>query len=307
MRGFIIKVGLYVVLLLCAHYFAAHFADGRTDGYYLRFTSPQQSNLIIGTSRAAQGLRPEYLDRVSDSTEFFNYAFTLLHSPYGEVYRESIKKKIKEGTLDGTFIVTVDPWSISAKGSDANDPSKFKEKNTELGRTSQVNSDPNLEYLLENYPYGWGRLILRRIKQNPSMHTLHPDGWLEINVPMDRQSVRKRTDRKMKDYRKNAKTFSPSEIRLTELKNTIEFLQARGDVHLIRLPIPGEMIQLEEEYMPDFYSSMNNLSQQYNIPFYDMTLLPDTFTYTDGNHLHKSSSKTVSRLVAEYLSKRDQS
>ena len=38
------------------HLYLASFAGGNTDSFYRRFTSPQQSNLILGNSRAAQGV-----------------------------------------------------------------------------------------------------------------------------------------------------------------------------------------------------------------------------------------------------------
>ena len=35
--------------------------NGYTDPFYLRFTTPKNNNLIIGTSRAAQGIQPEII------------------------------------------------------------------------------------------------------------------------------------------------------------------------------------------------------------------------------------------------------
>ena len=100
--------------------------------FYVRFTSPTQHNLIIGTSRAAQGIQPTVLNEIIPNKSFFNYAFTAAQSPFGPVYLKSIQKKIDTTTKNGIFIVTVDPWSISSKSKDPNDSSKFRENNLAL-------------------------------------------------------------------------------------------------------------------------------------------------------------------------------
>ena len=80
MRGFLIKTSMALLLALAAHLVAGLFADGRTDDYYLRFTGDHRSSMILGTSRAAQGLRPAVIAPLlqgSDVQDLFNFAFTI--------------------------------------------------------------------------------------------------------------------------------------------------------------------------------------------------------------------------------------
>ena len=84
-----------MVPIIGIHLYLASFAGGNTDSFYRRFTSPQQSNLILGNSRAAQGVRPEFL-HATNGEKFYNYSFTIFDSPYGEAYFKSIEKKLDE-------------------------------------------------------------------------------------------------------------------------------------------------------------------------------------------------------------------
>ncbi len=303
MKGFVLKCILYSLPVIGLHVIAAYCADGFTDAYYLRFTSLPQKHLIVGSSRAAQGLRPAFISQAMSEgeTSFFNYAFSLVHSPYGETYKKSIEKKITPDLKDGSFIVSVDPWSISAKSEAPEDGSLFNEWRTELGKTERVNMSPNFEYLMENYPKGWFRMILRKLRPSPSIHELHSDGWLEIDLSMQPLDLIKREKRKFKDYRNNMTRLSPSELRTQGLIATIEMLDSMGDVYLVRLPVPEEMLTIEDEYMPHFDERMTEISERFSLPYYNMTLLPDTFRYVDGNHLYRSSGKSVSRLVGKFI------
>ena len=92
---------------------------GGVDAFYGRFASPPAGSLILGTSRAAQGIRPAVLAaRLGGQFEgpLLNYAFTLTHSPYGPAYLASIRRKLRPEVRHGLFIVAVDPWSLSLTG-----------------------------------------------------------------------------------------------------------------------------------------------------------------------------------------------
>ena len=80
-----------VVLL---HLFLGTYAGGNTDSFYKRFTSPRQSNLILGNSRSAQGILPHYM-KSFNGEPFYNYSFTIFDSPFGDSYLSSVKNKLK--------------------------------------------------------------------------------------------------------------------------------------------------------------------------------------------------------------------
>src|SRR6056297_1066943 len=141
---FVLAIGLLLILLV-------HFrADGYTDPFYLRFTSKKQNNLIIGTSRAAQGVLPGVLNKRLNKS-FYNYSFTLGHSPFGPAYFNSICKKIDTSTKNGVFIVSVDPWSISSIATDPNDQKQFIENDLCVAKLTYVNMNPNFEYFIKNW------------------------------------------------------------------------------------------------------------------------------------------------------------
>ena len=294
---------MWTFLLMVVHLCLGLLADGNTDVFYLRFASPKQENMIFGTSRAAQGIRPAFIEIPNqEDKKFYNYSFTIMHSPYGEIYTSSILRKLAP-TEDGNFIICVDPWSISSHTSAADSDLIFQEKDAEVDKTYFVNWCPNYEYLLENYPYGWGKLLHDRFRKAPSETVLENDGWLSIEIKMDAKSVAERTANKMISYRENCQLFSPDPRRLESLEELILNLKKQGQVYLIRLPVPQEMLKLEKEYMPSFDAEIALLKDAHDLPYYDMTLLPDTFRYTDGNHLYKESGKSVSDLVSDFLSK----
>lgn len=269
--------------------------DGTTDPYYLRLTTPKQTSLILGTSRAAQGLQPQVFKKVLDK-DIFNYAFTLGHSPYGPTYLNSIKKKLSKEGSDNIYIVTVDPWSISSSINHTNDESYFKEKDRILGRTPKVNTKPNITYIFNNFQGNLNQIIY-----NPSSMLLHKNGWLEIGVAMDSTSVAQRLENKTKSYREQVSpNLTFSSLRFDYLKQTITYLNQYGEVYLVRLPIHKQILEIEEDFMPDFNDKIETiipLSKAY----YDMTSEHKQYQYTDGNHIYKDSGIEVSKKIANWI------
>ena len=290
------KISVFLLLLAVPLYFVLRQADGYTDDHYLKFTTPAQQHLILGTSKAAQGMRPAYFREVLD-IDFYNYAFTINHSPYGPTYLRSIKRKVKESAEGGVFVVTVDPWSISTLSKTPNNPIKFYEDGLTLGNMHFVNLKPNPFYFLKNYNYS----LLRMLEQAPKPVFLHDDGWLEVNVKMDTTSYGKRYRYKIKDYRKNLIKYNYSTLRVSYLRETVEWLNERGKVYLVRLPVDPVLYEIGNEQVPVFDSIMQALSPV-SEGYLDMNL--DTtvqYQTTDGNHLYKESGRDASLTVANWI------
>ena len=100
MKLFFIKISFLVTVVFISIYCLLYYLpDGYKDVYYKRFSTPRATSLIIGTSRAAQGIFPVILEKElikeNYSLPIFNYSFTLHHSPFGEPYNNSIKLKLK--------------------------------------------------------------------------------------------------------------------------------------------------------------------------------------------------------------------
>lgn len=275
-------------------------ADGYTDPYYIRFTTPRQNSLIVGTSRAAQGIQPQYVNEKLAGKQLFNYSFNIAYSPYGPWYLNSIREKLNRSSKDGIFILAVDPWSICKKYDGPADTVTFEESEMLLANTKFVSLDPNIPYLLNNYDRHFYHLLL----QEPSPVFLHKDGWLEVTVPMDSTSMMQRTQQKVADYKKNSlPIYKFSQPRFDYLGQTIDFLGKHGSVFLVRLPVHPLVMDIDQQLMPDFDQKIKLLSSQKNIPYLDMSPLNARFQYTDGSHIYKESSKEVSALIGEWISK----
>lgn len=298
MKKFLINTGIFLILALLTVFGVFFQADGRTDPFYKRFTTNRQSSLILGTSRAAQGVLPEVLNSELNRNDFFNYSFTVAHSPYGATYLNSIKKKLNKESKGGIFIITVDPWSISSITIDPNDSLNFREVDRSLGRTSYVNYHPNFEYLIN----GFASQYLEILRGGSDKIELHENGWLEVTVGMDSIQIVKRIENKMNNYKgKYLPIYHFSDYRYYYLGKTISYLNNYGEVYLIRLPISPEMYDIEKLLIPDFDDRMVRLSTAYEVPYFNLTSKNSDFQYTDGNHLYKESGRRVSFLISQMI------
>jgi hypothetical protein len=298
MKQFLGRLAIFSFLPLFATIAVISRLDGYTDEFYLRFTTNKKDSLIVGTSRAAQGLQPATLDNILERGDVFNYAFTVDISPFGPTYLESIKRKLNSNSRNGIHIVAVDPWSISSQTSDPDDESSFPERNLMLGKTKLVNINPNIFYLIQSYESPLRSLLTPPLNRSVF---LHDDGWLEVTVPMDEKSAEERLTRRINDYKNHyLPKYRFSEVRWRYLMKTIDFLQEHGEVYLVRLPVHRKMHEIEEAFMPDFESHIYSLGK----PFKTFAKESDNYEYVDGNHLVTWSGREVSRAVAEWIKAR---
>lgn len=301
MKNFLFKIFLFfnTFFLLIFIFFSSLEDQLAQDAYYYRFTTQKQNSLILGNSRASQGLIPEIFNNELN-INIYNYGFTISNSPYGPSYLESIKKKLNNETKEGIFILTVDPWSISTINNPNDNINLFLEKERFIGKLNFVNVNPNFEYLFRfSQANNFYDLLNKNIK-NPSTYLHKKSGWLEINVPMDSISFNKRLVDKILDYNKKIDLYTHSEKRLTYLKETIDYLKSFGKVYLVRLPVHIKMMEIENEFMPNFNNKIESLITN-DVVFFDMTKSDQKYVYTDGNHLHKSSSMIVSYQISDLI------
>jgi hypothetical protein len=300
MENFLKKIIVLLILfsLIVLSFFS--LADGYTDPFYVRFTTPRQSNLILGTSRSAQGILPSILNQKLHPT-FFNFSFTVVHSPYGQVYLNKIKDKLNRSVKNQIFILTVDPWSISSKSDDPNDFKSFRENDLSLGKTKFINYKPNVEYLFENISGNY--LDILNFSESEHDMFLHEDGWLEVSVNMSDSIVKKRIESKVEIYKaKHLPAYKFSTLRYNKLKETILFLKNYGSVYLVRLPVHPNIFEIENELSPDFNLRMTDLKNYMDL-YINLIPVNNNYKYTDGNHLHKSSGIKVSEHIANIIYK----
>ncbi|MBN2663209.1 MAG: hypothetical protein JXR68_06130 [Bacteroidales bacterium] len=273
------------------------FANGKADSYYLRFTTKKQSSLILGSSRAAQGIIPSVFNNSNFyfSKNIYNFSFTVNDSRYGKIYLDAIKKKIDTTQTNGLFILEVNPLSISTGLQNIDDnPDFFRENNNFLHCLKNMSSNPNFEYLYKFMPSPYARMVIYNIL---SKFEIKSDGWLEISIPMDSATCEFRKKIKFNKYLDYFSSNMFSQNRLNSLDVTIKYLMKYGKVVLVRLPVDTIMLKMEDTYMPTFNEKMIDISKINNVQYLDLTPMSKDVLTTDGNHLWKESAKLVSNVI----------
>jgi len=118
---------------------------------------------------------------------------------------------------------------------------------------------------------------------------------------MDEVEVKKRIKHKMHTYREQKlPNYNYSFSRKESLFNLVNRLNQYGEVYLVRLPIHPEMMVIENELLPFFQDSIEDVIEA-SAGYLDLTMENTDYTYTDGNHLHKSSGMIVSEKIALWI------
>lgn len=118
---------------------------------------------------------------------------------------------------------------------------------------------------------------------------------------MDSTSINQRTNQKIAFYHEQYRPeFKFSSLRLEYLERTVTFLNQYGQVFLVRLPVHEKMLEVEKKLVPDFDEKIPKI-----IPltegYLDISTESRRYEFTDGNHLHKSAGKIVSKEIAEWI------
>lgn len=314
MKKFLINSSIFFIIVIVIHFALALAADNTIDEYYGKVSNGKRNSLVLGTSKALQGIIPPVIDSILGVKEnkLYNFAFTLTSSPFGEVYYNAIDKKVDSNSSGNYYIIAVDPWSIAEKV-DSNSSATLDE-NSVLYDLNDVTSSPNFEYLWKKYPSGWGSFILKKaevflLQRNAdqlnesvkgSFSIMKESGWLKVYTSLDSSFVRKKENKKFKQYRKEAVENQFSTFRYSYFVKTIEKLKKHGSVYLVRLPVHEEMLKIEDALVPQFTSKIQD-AIQLSDGYYDMTKIERKYHFTDGNHLEKSSSSQASIDIAQWI------
>lgn len=302
MNRFIFKILIFSFFPLVTLFGVFLAENGRADGYYKKFTTPKQTSLILGNSKGGQGIVPKEMEKhFGDSFQggLYNFCFTLYSSPYGQLYLEAIKKKIKDNTTDGIFILTVDPWSISGLKEDPENTNLFDEEKLFLKDMKRVDTNPNIFYLYKHYQKSFYEILLQRLK--PGTIKLHEDGWLESEDISDKDEVQKLTDSKIEFYKNYASERTISNKRIKYLKETIEYLKSKGEIYLVRLPVTSDMQEVEDSYCPEFNTIFNSLAEDQQVNFKDFNIDREGLFFEDGLHLDTKSSYLLSKKMGQWI------
>ena len=172
MKAFLLKFSIFTGLYSLSCFAIFSLADGSTDAFYVKFTTPKQSSLIIGSSRAAQGLIPNIIVEKQADNKLYNYAFTI-HTPYGKAYYNSIEKKLDHQSKDGLFLVCVNPWTLSSMTKNSEDSLHIRELGSFIEETHFVHMKPNIEYLIESFAGRNLDILMNKKKKGGVSNILH--------------------------------------------------------------------------------------------------------------------------------------
>jgi hypothetical protein len=309
MKTFFKYIALYLILvaLVTAAYVGVIYLDpDLVDDFYYRVTTPKENSLILGGSRAAQGIRPSIVnDRLcSDDNEIINHAFALGLSSVGPNYLRGIKQKLKQESRNGIFIFSVNPWTVTTSPENSSDDStKFYEVQQQmfLGNLKASNVNPNMEYLFKY----WGdkfSVFENAFKKSIGYKKyieLHSNGWLEVSIPMDSASNNARIKRSTIEYSEKKEIISNT--RFLYLEKMIEFLQDYGQVFLVRLPVSKGMAQIEENKFPDFDNRMQGIAGKYNVPYINMIGLSGRYLTIDTHHIWKGDTQDMTHSICDSI------
>lgn len=262
---------------------------GENDPYYLKFTQGQYQGLIIGSSRAGQGIIPSLLNE-----DIYNFSFNGILSPYGPSYTRAIFKKISDQS-HGPFIIEINPTSVALSSTrERADVFSYPEDAGLLANMHFFNSNPNLEYVMKSR-----RSPFYKKEHSPFTLRLHNDGWLEVVNAPNIQSE-KRMEVMIKSYENLFKDNFLSGKRINSLKDLIQQLKRRGKVFLVRIPTSREISQIENKYFPQFDEDIAKIGQELNIPYINLFHEPG-FQTIDGDHLTKESAENFTKLLKTKL------
>ena len=281
---------------------AAGLRAGYVDAFYARFAAPPAGSLVLGTSRAAQAIRPDVLAaRLGERYQgpWLNYAFTLAESPYGPGYLSSIRRKLAPGTRHGLFVLAVDPWSLSLPTKLINNrEAAFPETKSMVSQLASVSQSPNLDYLAHYLHKPFYQLLLDTDTAR-AVERLHPDGWLEIALPPPTANpalLARRTAEKLTTYRALAASSQLAPTRLASLNELITLLKSHGRVVLTRLPTGPAMAALEQQYQPAFDAQIAQMATRHAVPYLNYLALP--YPTNDGNHITRGAAGQFSQRLA---------
>lgn len=267
----------------------AFIPSGRMGDVYERITSPLQSSIVIGTSRAAQAVNPEIINsrlKTAYFTPLYNFAFHLDASSYNEVYETAIYKKLAPCiNRRNIFVIAVDPWAVR----------KLDSVPRELDLHSYSQS-PNMEYIAKNFSRSWFSPL-------PTHSFVNKYGRTEVDyVPKTKEEWEKRVDMRLAAYIDMAKKYCYDQNSQYVLERIIDTLKKRGDIFLVRIPVSKPMRNLENKICPDFDDRMFTISKKHAIAYFDFKKAD--YKTTDGNHMTQSEGNRFSKELADSIAKK---
>lgn len=292
MKKFFNKIILFIAIVCCGITMLLNSYGGYLDYFYEKFTTPKQFSMILGDSRAMQGIQPKVLDSCLAESNYklptYNFSFTIAQAAYGPSYLKAIKRKLDTTVTNQLFIVTVNPWVLANRTPAFNLESDAIFEGTPPHNMTVMSMEPNLEYFIKNFNYFHFKAIFRKNSK------LHKDGWLEENnLPKTKEVFVEWKAYQLKMFHSWSNEWEVSTYRLKWLSQTIKYLQSFGDVVIVRTPIDIEILDIENRFWNNFDKDINKIALENNVLYLNFINKNIWNTY-DGHHLDKFGGKLFS-------------
>jgi hypothetical protein len=296
MSRFFIKLFVYLLAVGGTYLFFQYRLTAKNDPYYWKSVY-RANTLILGGSRALKGISPQKLKaELNLKGEVLNLAFTGVQSPYGKLYLELIKRKIKQSDdASYLFVLSVNP-GLLMNFADLREP---RESYFPFYKLWSVNAKPNIEYLFRHPREG--RALLTTLVLDPSRsrggREVYRDGYAANFLPDNFARPENSGREKLLKY-----DMRQSAEREQYLSETVAYLSALGPVYLVRLPVSNRMLKEEQAVYPGFNEMIQRVARNNTNTYYlDYTTKRGNFSYrfTDGNqHLEGSSALLFTQQLA---------
>lgn len=289
----LLKLFLLIAIGGIPYYIYLHNLITENDAFYWKSTYATP-NLIIGASRANQGISPDVLDaELGLEQPSLNFAFTGIHSPYGKPYYKLIKRKIDYDHTPGLFILSVHPGNLADyKGGGGQRENDFRFYDLWC-----VNCNPNAEYIIRNIKGEQSLLpvIITNKKPRRDFDIIHHNGWVERTTPPDM--------RELEIEELKALQYDPfrSKEREAYLEKTVEYLKGFGKVVMVRMPIVADFKEREDIFFKhQFDILMQQIADHHGAHYLDYSGEGADYEFNDGiHHLDGPSAERFTRRLAE--------
>lgn len=319
MKAFVIKI-LYYLLLITVLSSVLLFLIIKyphwVDRYYLKVTTPKATSLILGTSRASQGIIPQIInDKLVGTFDGYivNHAFTMGLTPYGPSYERFVKQKIEEGTKNGIYILEVSPSAFCALATlpndtknIINDTSFFTERHSFVGKITNSSTNPNVQYLTKFYSerhFIFEHWYNEIINKDRAILENNPYGSMNVVVKADTVNLNFRLKRRLNYYLKEYEGIGFSQARFEAFDRMVQYLKERGKVYIVRLPIAELMMKEEMRIFPDFDQKMEAFAQQNGLHYFNYINYSKNYITTDGSHLYRPSADLITTQLCDSILK----
>jgi hypothetical protein len=297
---------LFLACLVFIYILIIYFRPDLVDAFYYRFTTPKAHSLILGASRAAQGIQPGIINKTIclDDNKSINHAFAIGPSSFGPNYLREITKKLDTSSRNGLFIIEVDPWTLARDANDINDDSTLffeVQKKLFVGNLKSSSTNPNFDYLLHHWVNKFEPFtrIFKYMINYKGMSVLHADGWLEVTTNMDSAANNERIRRSTEENRN--KKLKLSNVRFNYLDKIIRYVDKYGDVILIRMPVSKQMAEIENIQYPDFDTIIQKLANKNSLHYFNFFNLSGQFLTVDTHHLYKKDGERFTYLLCDSI------